>query len=135
MRSEADRARIARHRPQSGMATPRFSGPASFMRLPVIDPSEAPGRIEIGLIGIPFDGATTNRPGARLGPRGVREANQFSWAPMQEVAKLTAGSNGALDEADYQRTVDTLLAGGSDPVISKAPEGAWSHAITDKALQ
>ena len=54
---------------------------------------------------------------------------------MQEVAKLTAGSNGALDEADYQRTVDTLLAGGSDPVISKAPEGAWSHAITDKALQ
>ena len=54
---------------------------------------------------------------------------------MQEVAKLTAGSNGALDEADYQRMVDTLLAGGSDPVISKAPEGAWSHAITDKALQ
>ena len=54
---------------------------------------------------------------------------------MQEVAKLTAGSNGALDEADYQRPVDTLLAGGSDPVISKAPEGAWSHAITDKALQ
>ncbi|KQU16098.1 agmatinase [Methylobacterium sp. Leaf94] len=75
MRSEADRARIARHRPQSGMATPRFSGLASFMRLPVIDPSEAPGRIDIGLIGIPFDGATTNRPGTRLGPRGVREAS------------------------------------------------------------
>ena len=54
---------------------------------------------------------------------------------MQEVAKLTVGSNGALDEADYQRTVDTLLAGGSDPVISKAPDGAWTHAITDKALQ
>jgi NitT/TauT family transport system substrate-binding protein len=54
---------------------------------------------------------------------------------MTEVAKLTAGSNGALDEADYQRTVDTLMAGGSDPVISKAPEGAWTHAITDAALQ
>ena len=54
---------------------------------------------------------------------------------MGEIAKLTAGSNGALDEADYQRTVDKLLAGGSDPVISKAPEGAWTHAITDKALQ
>ena len=53
---------------------------------------------------------------------------------MGEIAKLTAGSNGALDEADYQRTVDTLLAGGSDPVISKAPEGAWTHAITDAAL-
>ena len=53
---------------------------------------------------------------------------------MGEIAKLTAGSNGALDEADYQRTVDTLLAGGSDPVISAAPEGAWTHAITDAAL-
>lgn len=52
-----------------------------------------------------------------------------------EVAKLTAGSNGALDEADYTRTVETLMSGGSDPVISKAPEGAWTHAITDKALQ
>ncbi|EBA07183.1 ABC transporter substrate-binding protein [Sagittula stellata] len=54
---------------------------------------------------------------------------------MGEVAKLTSGSNGALDEADYQRTVDTLLAGGSDPVITKAPEGAWTHAVSDKALQ
>ncbi|WP_300530916.1 ABC transporter substrate-binding protein, partial [uncultured Mameliella sp.] len=53
---------------------------------------------------------------------------------MGEVAKLTAGSNGALDPADYQRTVDTLLAGGSDPVITKEPEGAWTHVITDAAL-
>lgn len=53
---------------------------------------------------------------------------------MGEVAKLTAGSNGALDPADYERTVASLLAGGSDPVISKAPEGAWTHMITDKAL-
>ena len=53
---------------------------------------------------------------------------------MGEVAKLTAGSNGALDPADYERTVASLLAGGSDPVITAAPEGAWTHAITDKAL-
>ncbi len=53
---------------------------------------------------------------------------------MSEVAKLTAGSNGALDEADYQRTVKTLLGGGSDPVITKEPTGAWTHAISDKAL-
>ncbi|TKA97040.1 ABC transporter substrate-binding protein [Cereibacter changlensis] len=53
---------------------------------------------------------------------------------MGEIAKLTAGSNGTLDEADYQRTVDALLGGGSDPVISKAPEGAWTHQVTDKAL-
>jgi NitT/TauT family transport system substrate-binding protein len=53
---------------------------------------------------------------------------------MGEIAKLTAGSNGALDEADYTRTVDALMSGGSDPVITKAPEGAWTHAVTDKAL-
>ena len=53
---------------------------------------------------------------------------------MGEIAKLTAGSNGALVEADYERTVASLLAGGSDPVITAAPEGAWTHAITDKAL-
>ncbi|MEJ6396394.1 ABC transporter substrate-binding protein [Yoonia sp. 208BN28-4] len=53
---------------------------------------------------------------------------------MGEIAKLTAGSDGSLDEADYQRTVDTLLAGGSDPVISEAPEGAWTSVITDAAL-
>lgn len=54
---------------------------------------------------------------------------------MGEIAKLTAGSNGALDPADYDRTVAALMSGGSDPVITKAPEGAWTHAITDLALQ
>ncbi|TDT77429.1 NitT/TauT family transport system substrate-binding protein [Litoreibacter halocynthiae] len=54
---------------------------------------------------------------------------------MREIAKLTAGSNGALDEADYERTVATLLAGGSDPVITKTPEGAWTAEITDEALK
>jgi NitT/TauT family transport system substrate-binding protein len=43
---------------------------------------------------------------------------------MGEIALLTAGSDGSLDPADFQRTVDTLLAGGSDPVITAQPEGA-----------
>ncbi len=54
---------------------------------------------------------------------------------MGEIAKLTAGSDGSLDEAAYQRTVETLLAGGSDPVISQEPEGAYTKEITEKALQ
>ncbi len=54
---------------------------------------------------------------------------------MGEIAKLTAGSNGALDPADYERTVAILMSGGSDPVITKKPEGAWTHMITDKALK
>ncbi|WP_282021342.1 ABC transporter substrate-binding protein [Ruegeria faecimaris] len=53
---------------------------------------------------------------------------------MGEIAKLTAGSNGSLDPADFERTVGTLLAGGSDPVITKQPEGAWTHQISDAAL-
>ena len=54
---------------------------------------------------------------------------------MGEIAKLTAGSNGALVEADYKRTVKTLLSSGSDPVITKEPTGAWTSMITDKALK
>ena len=53
---------------------------------------------------------------------------------MREVASLIEGSTGALDEAAYQRTVDILLGGGSDPVITRAPEGAWTHAVTDAAM-
>jgi len=54
---------------------------------------------------------------------------------MGEIAKLTAGSNGALSEADFNRTVSSLMTGGSDPVITKMPSGAWSHVITDQALK
>ncbi|ASJ71732.1 ABC transporter substrate-binding protein [Granulosicoccus antarcticus] len=54
---------------------------------------------------------------------------------VREVNKLTEGTDGSLDEADYQRTVQTLLTGGSDPVITKEPEGAWSSVVTDKALE
>jgi guanidinopropionase len=68
--------RLHTFRPVSGMTLPRFAGIATFMRLPYLDPAEA-GRIDIGLLGIPFDGATTNRPGARHGPRGVREASSL----------------------------------------------------------
>lgn len=53
---------------------------------------------------------------------------------MGEIAKLTAGSDGTLDPADFDRTVATLLAGGSDPVITAKPEGGWTHMITDMAL-
>ena len=53
---------------------------------------------------------------------------------MGEIAKLTAGSDGTLDPEDYARTVATLLGGGSDPVISKEPEGAWTADITTKAM-
>jgi NitT/TauT family transport system substrate-binding protein len=50
---------------------------------------------------------------------------------MLEVAKLLGDANGRLDVKDYDRTVSTLMAGGSDPVITKKPEGAYSFAVYD----
>ncbi len=49
---------------------PRFAGVATFMRLPYRAES---AEVEIALIGIPFDTGTTNRPGARHGPRQIRD--------------------------------------------------------------
>jgi NitT/TauT family transport system substrate-binding protein len=53
---------------------------------------------------------------------------------MSEVSKLTEGSDGTLDVAAAERTVATLMKGGSDPVITKAPAGAWSDVIMKKAM-
>jgi guanidinopropionase len=60
------------NRPVSGMDVPRFAGPVTFMRLPQVALAEAQG-IDIGLIGVPWDGGTTNRPGPRHGPRQIRD--------------------------------------------------------------
>jgi NitT/TauT family transport system substrate-binding protein len=50
---------------------------------------------------------------------------------MGEIAKLLDTGDGKLNPADYDRTVSELLSGGSDPVITKKPEGAWTHKIYD----
>ena len=54
---------------------------------------------------------------------------------MGEIAKLLGPGNGKLDPKDYERTVATLMSGGSDPVITKKPEGAWTHAVYDAMKQ
>jgi NitT/TauT family transport system substrate-binding protein len=50
---------------------------------------------------------------------------------MGEIAKLTAGSDGTLDPAAFDRSAAITMEGG---MITKSPEGAWTHAITDQAL-
>ena len=56
--------------PVSGFDLPRFAGIPSFMRLPHHTPKDPLYKeVEIGLIGVPWDGGTTNRPGARHGSR------------------------------------------------------------------
>jgi len=55
---------------------------------------------------------------------------------MQEIAKLIGNNpkgTGYLDEAAFNNTVKTLMSGGSDPVITKVPEGAWTHDVIDAA--
>jgi len=60
--------------PISGFELPRFAGIPSFMRLPHVGLDHARiGEVEIGLIGVPWDAGTTNRPGPRHGPRQLRD--------------------------------------------------------------
>ncbi len=60
------------------------------------------------------------------------EAHQTTM--VDEVNKLVDGSDGSLDVAAAERTVATLLAGGSDPVITKKPERAWTDVVMKAAM-
>ncbi len=62
------------NQPLSGFVVPRFGGIPTFMRLPH---TEDPSGVDIGLIGVPWDGGTTNRAGARHGPREIRNQSSF----------------------------------------------------------
>jgi guanidinobutyrase len=55
--------------PMGGNTMPRFAGIATFMRLPG---TSAPADLDVAVLGVPFDIGTSNRPGARFGPRGIR---------------------------------------------------------------
>ena len=62
--------------PISGFDLPRFAGVPTFMRLPHVSLDEAKIQdVEIGIIGVPWDSGTTNRPGPRHGPRQLRDAS------------------------------------------------------------
>ncbi len=56
--------------PLGGNEMPRFGGIATFMRLPG---SSRPEDLDAAIVGVPFDLGTSNRPGARFGPRGIRD--------------------------------------------------------------
>ncbi|SHL47795.1 guanidinopropionase [Roseovarius marisflavi] len=62
--------------PVSGFELPRFAGVPTFMRLPYVPHGHARyDDVQIGLIGVPWDSGTTNRPGPRHGPRQLRDAS------------------------------------------------------------
>jgi guanidinopropionase len=64
------------NQPLSGLVTPRFGGIATWGRLPHVSLEDATG-IDIGIVGIPWDGGTTNRPGPRHGPRQIRDQSSM----------------------------------------------------------
>jgi len=60
--------------PVSALELARFAGVPSFMRLPVVMQDHPRfADVDIGILGVPWDGGTTNRPGARHGPRQLRD--------------------------------------------------------------
>ena len=63
-------------KPVSGMDLPRFAGVPSFMRLPHVGfDHPRVGDVQVGIVGVPWDSGTTNRPGPRHGPRQLRDAS------------------------------------------------------------
>ena len=60
--------------PISGMTTPRFADIATFFRLPIVKDLN---KLDYCLCGVPWDGGTTHRPGARHGPREIRNASSL----------------------------------------------------------
>jgi len=72
-------------KPVDALQYPRFAGVPTFMRLPhIVDPA----RLDVALIGVPFDGGTTFRPGPRFGPRHIREQSAIirPYNPVLDVS-------------------------------------------------
>ena len=75
--------------PVSAMELARFAGVPTFMRLPELSPDHARfSDVDLGILGVPWDGGTTNRPGARHGPRQLRDLSTMIRAmnPVTGVA-------------------------------------------------
>jgi len=104
--------------PLSGMELPRFAGVPSFMRLPLVDiDSERAEEVQIGLIGVPWDGGTTNRPGARHGPRQLRDlstmirlVNQATLIRPFHIARCADLGDTPVNPADVQDTLARVTA-------------------------
>jgi len=73
------------HQPRASFQSPRFAQPATFMRLPHV---ADPGGLDVAIVGVPYDGGTSYRPGARLGPREIRSQSSLirPYSYFQKIA-------------------------------------------------
>ncbi|MFO1038723.1 MAG: agmatinase [Geminicoccaceae bacterium] len=100
--------------PLSGMELPRFAGIPTFMRLPHVPVDEATD-VQIGLIGVPWDGGTTNRPGPRHGPRQLRDystmvrlLNQATGLRPFHTARCADLGDSPVNPADVQDSLQRI---------------------------
>ena len=102
--------------PVSAIEQPRFAGVPTFMRLPhLTEADEAFEEVEMGLVGVPWDSGTTNRPGPRHGPRQLRDYSTMIRAmnpanginPFRTVNCADLGDVGA-NPADIQDAMDQI---------------------------
>ncbi len=104
--------------PVSGFDLPRFAGIATFMRLPHITfDDDRISEVEIGLIGVPWDGGTTNRPGPRHAPRQLRDystmirsQNGVTRTRPFELARCADLGDVGPNPADVQDSMDRISA-------------------------
>jgi len=73
-----------RYGPPDALRSPRYAGVKTFARCPLVDD---PDGADVAVLGIPFDTATTNRPGARFGPEAIRSASAMlrPYNPVQDA--------------------------------------------------
>lgn len=120
---------------------PRFGGNASFMRLPVRESAEG---LDVAVYGIPFDIGTSNRPGARFGPRAVRAESSLlrpyhmatRAAPFDSLTVADVGDI-AINTFNAPACVPIIRDGVASIVAAGAvPLGiGGDHTITHPVLQ
>jgi len=76
---------VPRYGPPDASKAPRYTGIRTFARCPFVD-DDLDG-VDVAVVGVPFDTATTMRPGARFGPAAIRDASVLlrPWHPVQRV--------------------------------------------------
>src|SRR3954471_19280917 len=111
---------MTRYTPPDAGDAPRFTGIRTFARSPSV--SSAAG-VDAAVVGVPFDTATSMRPGARFGPAGIRDASLLlrPWNTAQAVDVF--GSVSLADLGDVHVTPGNAertagqIAGQLDPVL------------------
>lgn len=75
--------------PTDSAQVPRFAGPATFALLPRVDEVE---KLDVAILGVPFDSGVSYRPGARFGPAHVRQSSRLlrPYHPTLDVSPFAA---------------------------------------------